>query len=137
LIVLDTSAVIAIVFDEPERSDFADILARNTEVVMSAASLYEASLVAAAKKRNPAASALVDKFMRDMKVQVIPFEHADVVGAREAYFDFGKGFHRAGLNFGDCFAYALSKSMNAPLLFKGNDFSRTDIVAAWKPAARQ
>ena len=69
----------------------------------------------------------------DLQIEVVSFEAVDIAAARAAYFRFGKGFHPARLNFADCFSYALAKSRDLPLLFKGDDFARTDIVPAWRP----
>jgi ribonuclease VapC len=131
--VIDTSAVIAVVFDEDERNAFTEAIAANSELLISAASVFESCVVAAAKKSNPMAAGLVDHMIADLQIQVVPFDSAAVTAAREAYFRFGKGNHPARLNLGDCFAYALAKSRGLPLLFKGDDFARTDIVPAWRP----
>jgi ribonuclease VapC len=76
---------------------------------------------------------MVDEFVHDLAIDVAAATAEDVVAAREAYFQYGRGYHPAGLNLADCFAYALAKTMNEPLLFKGDDFSKTDIVPAWRP----
>lgn len=83
----------------------------------------------AGKKRTPAAAALVDDFVRDLAVDVVMSTMGDVVAVRDAYFKYGRGYHPAALNFADCFSYALAKTRNEPLLFKGEDFSKTDIQA--------
>jgi ribonuclease VapC len=81
-------------------------------------------------RRNPALSRRLDDFIREAELQLEPVTVQQAKLAREAYRDFGKGRHRAGLNFGDCFAYALAKDKGEPLLFKGNDFRKTDVEAA-------
>src|SRR5579864_9160613 len=131
--VIDTSAVVAILMDEPEQNVFKQILASDTIAVISAMTFYETSVVMAAKKRTQAAARLVDDFVRDLAIDVVAITIDDVVAAREAYFRYGRGYHPARLNLADCFAYALAKMRNEPLLFKGGDFSKTDIVPAWRP----
>jgi ribonuclease VapC len=131
--VIDTSAVVAILFDEPERGAFTDILASEATRVISVVAYYEAALVVAGRKKNPGAAQLVDDLIRDLAVGVDTPTMEDAVVAREAFFRYGRGYHPAGLNFADCFSYALAKTRGEPLLFKGNDFSETDIVAAWRP----
>jgi len=131
--VIDTSAVIAILLAEPERGVFADILFSEPTRAMSAIAYYEAALVMAAKKRTLRAAALVDDFVRDMAVDVVMVTMEDAVTVREVYFKYGRGYHPAALNFSDCFSYALAKARNEPLLFKGNDFSETDVMPAWRP----
>jgi ribonuclease VapC len=131
--VIDTSAFIAILMDEPERDLFNDILASETILAMSAVTYYEASVVMAGKKQTPNAARLVDDLVAEAKVDVIISTIDEAIAAREAYFRYGRGYHPAGLNLADCFAYALAKSRNESLLFKGEDFSKTDIVPAWRP----
>jgi ribonuclease VapC len=131
--VIDTSAVVAILMDEPEQNVFKQILASDTVAVISAMTFYETSIVMAAKKRTQAAARLVDDFVRELAIDVVVVTIDDVVAAREAYFRYGRGYHPARLNLADCFAYALAKMRNEPLLFKGDDFSETDIVPAWRP----
>ena len=80
--------------------------------------------------RDPVASRRFDEFVSTAELCVEPVTYEQALIAREAYRDFGKGRHRAGLNFGDCFAYALAKDTREPLLFKGNDFAHTDVVPA-------
>ena len=121
--VIDTSAVVAILMDEPEQNIFKQIVAADTNSAMPAMTFYETSIVMAAKKRTQAAARLVDDFVRDLAIDVVVASVDDVVAAREAYFKYGKGYHAAGLNLADCFAYALAKTRNEPLLFKGDDFS--------------
>jgi len=131
--VLDTSAIVAVLLDEPEGSVFSQILADETDVAISAVTFHEASVVIAGKKRSPAAAQLVDRLVRDLSIEVTASTVDDAVAAREAYFRFGRGYHRAALNLADCFVYALAKSRGEPLLFKGDDFAQTDIVPAWRP----
>jgi ribonuclease VapC len=131
--VLDASAVIAVIFDEDEREIFGDIIAASGPLLISAASVFESSLIAAVRKSNPNAAALVDHMLHDLRIEIVPFQAESVADARSAYFRFGKGYHPARLNFADCFSYALAKARGLPLLFNGDDFARTDIVPAWRP----
>jgi|SRR5580698_353412 ribonuclease VapC len=127
--VIDTSAIIAILLVEPEMNIFVEILAANPPLAISAATFHEASVVMAGKAKN-AGVRLFDDFIRNLAIEVEPVRIEDAIAAREAYFKYGRGYHAAGLNLADCFAYALAKSRNEPLLFKGDDFSKTDIVPA-------
>jgi ribonuclease VapC len=131
--VIDTSAIIAILLDEPEQNVFKGILAAEAVTAMSVMTFYEASIVLAGKKRTPDAARMVDDFVRDLAVDVAAATAEAAAAAREAYFRYGRGYHPAGLNLADCFAYALAKMRNESLLFKGDDFSKTDIVPAWRP----
>ena len=131
--VVDTSALIAIAFHEDERSAFAELITRTTPVLISAINFYESCLVAATKKHNRHAAELVDSFARQFDIHIVPVDRTAALAARESYFRYGRGWHAAKLNFADCFAYALAKMRNEPLLFKGDDFAQTDIVPAWRP----
>jgi ribonuclease VapC len=131
--VIDTSAIIAMVFREPEWSEFSRIAAANLALAISAMSVHEASIVTAGKKNDPLAVQLVDDLIRDLEIDVVPIDHESARAARAAYFRFGKGYHPAGLNLADCFPYALARARNEPLLFKGSDFLKTDIEPAWRP----
>ncbi|MEA2875310.1 MAG: ribonuclease VapC [Hyphomicrobiales bacterium] len=131
--VVDTSAIVAMIFHEPERNHFLDILIRETRWVMSAVSLHETSIVVVGKKRDKVAALEVDNFLRDFGIEVAAADADQARAARDAYFRFGKGYHPANLNLADCFSYALARSRNEPLLFKGDDFLKTDIVPAWRP----
>ena len=124
--VLDTSAVLAILFGEPEAEEFARNLADADTRLMSAFSLLEASVVVMAKKGEAAVREL-DLLLHTANVDVVPFDADQSALARSAYEKFGKGRHVARLNLGDCCSYALARTSNEPLLFKGNDFSKTDI----------
>lgn len=128
--IVDTSAIIAILRDEPEAESFARIIERARFRRVSAANYLEAALVIDAS-RSPIASRKFDDFFREasFSVEAVTAEQAQI--AREAYRDFGKtSGHPAKLNLGDCFAYALAKVMREPLLFKGQDFSHTDVASA-------
>ena len=126
MIVLDTSAVIATLASEPEAQHFAEIIASDGEVVISAANFVECAMVASAR---PLVRAALDPWLDANGVSIVPVTEALARGAVDAFERFGRGRHSAGLNFGDCFAYALARSLDAPLLFKGNEFAKTDIRA--------
>ena len=124
--VLDSSAIIAILFDEPERPVFTNSIERDPRRLISAANLLESALIVEARRGEPAGREL-DLLMHRADIQVVPVETEQVEIARSAWRRFGKGRHPAALNFGDCFAYALSAASGEPLLFKGEDFPRTDV----------
>ena len=127
--ILDTSAVIAILRAEPEASAMAEAMSSAGARAISAVSYVEAAVVIDSS-HDPIASRRFDDFFREAEVVIEPVTFRQAKIAREAYRDFGKGRHRAGLNFGDCFSYALAKATGKPLLFKGNDFSHTDVEPA-------
>jgi ribonuclease VapC len=128
--IIDTSALVAILRDEPEARRFAEAIETARERRISAATYVEVGAVIDGA-RDPVASRLVDALLAAAGIVIEPVTEAQSRVAREAYRDFGKGSgHAAGLNFGDCFAYALAKATGEPLLFKGDDFSHTDVVAA-------
>lgn len=124
--VADTSALMAIALDEPEVERCDECLSRQKEVLISAGSLTEAFVVAARRNVTEALEVL----LADLPYVVAPVTESLARQAGAAYVRWGKGFHPAGLNFGDCFAYALAKEQDCPLLFIGNDFSKTDIKSA-------
>ncbi len=126
--VVDTSAILAILFDEPDAARFAAAIAEADRCVISAGSLLEAAIVVD-NQAGPGAGRQLDAFVERARITVEPVTEDQIRIARQAYLDFGKGNHPAGLNFGDCFAYALAKAMREPLLFKGGDFSQTDVVS--------
>jgi ribonuclease VapC len=132
--VIDTSALIAILEQEDGARGFAEAIAAAGTRLVSAATVVEAGIVMLAR-RGELGCARLDELLRDAQVEVIPVtaDHARI--AREAYARFGKGRHRAQLNFGDTFTYALARATGAPLLFKGEDFSCTDLELA-PPRAR-
>ncbi len=127
--ILDTSALAAILFGEPEAARFVQSIHDAERCRISAANFVELAMVIEGQV-GPDASRQCDTFFRRAQIAIEPVsvEHAHL--ARQAFLDFGKGRHPAGLNFGDCFAYALAKASGEPLLFKGADFSQTDIAAA-------
>jgi ribonuclease VapC len=128
-VILDTSAVIAILRAEPEASAMAEAMSSAGARGISAVSYVEAAVVIDSS-HDPIASRRFDDFFREAEIVIEPVTFKQAKIAREAFRDFGKGRHRAGLNFGDCFSYALAKATGKPLLFKGNDFSHTDVEPA-------
>jgi ribonuclease VapC len=127
--VIDTSALVAILLDEPERRRFNEAIEAAPWCRISTATLVEASIVFEARFGVDGIRDL-DLFIAAAAVQSMPVDAEQVLAAREAFRCYGKGRHPAGLNFGDCFSYALASVLNEPLLFKGADFSKTDIMAA-------
>ena len=127
--IVDTSAIIAILRDEPDARELASALEAADVRRISAASYVEAAIVTDGN-RNVVLSSSLDSFLSRSMISIEPVTIAQARLAREAYRDYGKGRHRAGLNFGDCFAYALAKELGEPLLFKDNDFRETDVEVA-------
>jgi ribonuclease VapC len=123
VICVDSSALLAIILNESVKDSCRDALAANSEPIISAATLAEAMIVAAGRGVGEAMAELVAV----SGLQVIDVTHADAIRMAEAYRAWGKGFHSARLNFGDCFAYALAAERHCALLYVGNDFSQTDI----------
>ena len=126
--VADTSAIIAILTDEPERQSFSETMSTDGEALVSTANAVEV-LMAATGKGDDIYQAAVE-FFNESFIQLVPLDGEQVGAASDASRRYGKGRHPAGLNFGDTFAYALASTRSLPLLFKGNDFSRTDIPTA-------
>jgi ribonuclease VapC len=130
VIVADTSAIIAVVFAEPEREAFVDVIRRAPRVLVSTVSVVEARMVVHGR-RGERAVVLVDDLLRLPMFELIPPGIAEMDAAYAAFVAFGKGSgHPAALNFGDVFGYALAKVRGLPLLYKGADFSETDIASA-------
>jgi ribonuclease VapC len=126
LIVVDSSALIAIAQDEPEAERLMHALHDADRLLISAATLTETLIVAAGRACEPQIAALFEP----LGFEVEPLTEARAVAAADAYRRYGKGRHKAALNFGDSFAYALAKEMDCPLLFVGDDFAGTDITPA-------
>ncbi len=126
--ILDTSALAAILFGEPEFERYIRLIHSAERRRISAANFVELSMVLEGEF-GPDAGLQCDLFLRRAEILIEPVTLHQAYLARQAFIDFGKGRHPAGLNFGDCFAYALAKSTGEPLLFKGQDFSKTDITA--------
>jgi ribonuclease VapC len=132
--VIDSSAVLAIVFGEPDAKAMAEAIDRAESRWMSSATALEA-YVASVASRGEAAANNLDMVLLRARIEIVPFTEEHLSIARRAFRAFGKGRHPAGLNFGDCFSYALSKASGEPLLFKGADFAKTDVEVAPLPAA--
>ena len=129
-IVVDTSAVVAILRDEPERDRFVNAILTASPRLMSAVSLQEAGMVIAGRFGDEAAWEPLDALLDRLGVEIVAHDGVLAGLARTAFLRFGKGRHAAGLNFGDCASYALAKAHEVPLLFKGEDFGRTDVRIA-------
>jgi ribonuclease VapC len=127
--IVDSSVIIAILRNEPDAAAMADALQEAPIRRISAVTYVEAAVVAD-NDRNPLLSRRFDGLVRDAQMFVEPVTARQAELARQAYRDFGKGRHKAGLNLGDCFAYALAKELDEALLFKGYDFRHTDLEAA-------
>ena len=124
--VIDTSALAAIFFAEPERREFLSAITSSPNRLVSAATVLETGIVLESRQ-GEAAGREFDLFVARANLQVVPVDAEQTDLARSAWRKYGKGRHAAGLNFGDCFSYALAKFAGEPLLAKGTDFSRTDI----------
>ncbi len=127
--VIDTSAIVAIAFNEPEAESFEHRIADASTRLISAATVVEAAMVIETRVGEPGGSEL-DLWLHKAGVEIVAVDAEQADHARRAWRRFGRGRHPAGLNFGDVFAYALSALTREPLLFKGDDFSKTDIEAA-------
>jgi ribonuclease VapC len=127
-VIIDTSAIIAVLFNEDDAHDYAEAISRADSCRISAATLVETAIVVEAQTRNNGGRQL-DAFIRRASITIESVTEEQAYMARQAFIDFGKGRHRAGLNYGDCFSYALAKATREPLLFKGKDFAQTDVVA--------
>jgi len=125
--VVDTSALLALLLDEPEAERFRAVVEEEPTRLVSAATLLETALVIEARKGEPGGREL-DLLIHKADMVVVPVDAEQVSEARRAYRRFGRGRHAAGLNFGDLFAYALARTSGEPLLFKGGDFSKTDVA---------
>lgn len=127
--VVDSSAVIAVLYKEPGWQSLIGALREVPRPIMSAATLVEAGMVIEAK-RGRAGAVLLDRLLARFRFEIVPFDAEQAALAREAFRRFGKGRHPAALNFGDCLTYALARQQDAPLLFVGDDFARTDLEPA-------
>ena len=127
--ILDSSAVISMLWGEPDADRMEEAVASAEGLAVSAPSLVEMATVAEGRF-GPAMGDKLDALLARLAPEIVPFTAEHAALAREGWRRYGKGRHPAGLNLGDCFAYALAKSRNQPLLFKGDDFSLTDVKAA-------
>jgi len=131
--VLDSSAVVAILLDEPEAESFERLIADDPVRLISAASIVEVGIIIESRL-GEAGGREFDLWLQRASVAAVPVDAEQAAMARRAWRRFGKGRHPAGLNYGDCFSYALAVTRDAPLLFKGNDFGQTDVKRAFVPA---
>lgn len=129
--IVDTSALVAILLGEPEAALFTNLIANAHSCRVSVVSRVELTIVQA-KLAGPDAPRQAELYMQQAGIIEEPVTVAQGLLARNAFLDYGKGRHQAGLNFGDCFVYALAKAMNEPLLYKGADFAQTDIIPAYR-----
>jgi ribonuclease VapC len=127
--VVDSSAITAIVLGEDEAARLASAIARSNRPLIAMPMLLEITLVVGRYKGAPG-RAMLRRLLSDLDLTPVPFGADHLAAAETAWWRFGKGRHPAALNFGDCFSYALAKVENQPLLFKGDDFGQTDIIAA-------
>jgi ribonuclease VapC len=127
--VIDTSAILAILMDEPEAGHFRQVMGTAGGLLLSAVSALEATCVLESRK-GELAGAELELLIFKLPITVAPFDETQLEMARQAWRKYGKGRHPAGLNFGDCAAYALAKATGQALLFKGGDFAKTDIRQA-------
>lgn len=126
-LVVDTSAAVAILTAEPWAGDLIEQLAGAEAALMSTATLLELGIVLEARL-GPAAPGIVERFLRDAEIEMVPVNRTHVDRALEGWRRFGKGRHKAALNYGDCFSYALAIASGHALLFVGDDFTHTDVL---------
>ena len=124
--VLDTSAILVILFGEAEAPQFIKALAADSTRLVAAPTMLEASIVSL-KRLGETGLDELDLFSFKAGLEVMPFDSSLLALARKCFLNYGKGIHAAGLNYGDCFSYALAKYTGEPILFKGTDFSKTDL----------
>lgn len=129
--IVDSSALLAVILDEEDEPRFTEAMVDASRLRISAATWVETTIIVD-NHRNPAAVVRFEDLMDALRLEIMPVTADIAFRARRAYADFGKGRHPAGLNYGDCFSYALAKTEREPLLFKGNDFSLTDVEPALK-----
>jgi ribonuclease VapC len=127
-LVVDTSAAVAILTGEPSADELIERLDGADSRLMSTATLVELGIVMEARL-GPAAEGIVERFLRDGEIELVPVDRTHVDRALEGWRRYGKGRHKAALNYGDCFSYALAIAGGHPLLFVGDDFSHTDVVS--------
>lgn len=129
--IVNSSALLAVILNEDDEPRFATAMIDAPVLRMSAANWVEAAIVVDSH-RNPAAADRFEDLVEALRLEIVPVTVEHAYRTRVAHHDFGRGRHRARLNYGDCFAYALAKIRGEPLLFKGDDFSQTDIEPALK-----
>ncbi|MCC5849004.1 MAG: type II toxin-antitoxin system VapC family toxin [Verrucomicrobia bacterium] len=124
--VIDTSALLALLFNEPEAESVSQILAEAGRLFLSSFTLLETRIVVSARK-GPEGSRELELLLHALPIEIMPLTHEQSGFAHEAWIQYGKGRHKAGLNIGDCCSYALAAQLGEPLLYKGNDFGATDL----------
>jgi ribonuclease VapC len=124
--VIDSSVLIAILLAEPDAEYYANLISEASNIYISAVSIFESSIVIESKKGEEGAKEY-DRLLETISPNIVAFDNQQANLARIAWQNYGKGRHPAKLNFGDCCSYAIAKYLNQPLLFKGEDFSKTDI----------
>lgn len=127
MIVVDTSVVVAVALHETEGPLMSQVLASASARVMSAGTYIESAMVLSTRLGG---RAVLDRWLQERHIEVLPVDLSLAQTAADAFARYGRGYHSARLNYGDCFSYALAKALRAPLLFKGDDFARTDIEPA-------
>lgn len=130
MIAIDSSAIISILRLEPDARSLLQIIVSARARLMSAFSVLETSLVLAGPKGGPQVWGPLEEFLAEAGVEIVAFDREQAAYARDAFLVYRKGRHPAALNMGDCASYALAKSRNVPLLFKGDDFTKTDLSRA-------
>lgn len=127
VLALDSSAILAIVMEEAESERFTSIAVSSRKILLSRVTFVETAIVLE-NKFGAGGSKLLEEFLKDFRVELVDLDAAQSNAALMAYWRFGRGLHSARLNFGDCFSYALAKVRGMPLLFKGGDFDKMDVV---------
>jgi ribonuclease VapC len=131
MIVVDSSVVVAILQREPDAPTWIEMFDQTSKALISVVSFVETSMVICRRRPDPDPREIATLLV-SLGIDIVPVTPEQGETAVAAFLRYGKGRHRAGLNFGDCFSYALAKTQGAPLLFKGNDFAMTDLVPAWQ-----
>jgi ribonuclease VapC len=127
MIVVDTSALLSILWQEPEADEMAEAISEAAGVLIAAPTRLE-GFVTCVRRKGPADGAAFESLIAGLQIVTVPFDELQFTHARDAFLSYRSG--RYGLNFGDCFSYALAKSRDLPLLFKGHDFRATDVASA-------
>jgi ribonuclease VapC len=130
--IIDSSAVMAVLLGEEDAPFYANAIEQDVDPQMSTVSALELALVIGARKHEPGL-AVLDRFMEASRIRVVAFDVEQSRLARDAWWSYGKGRHPAGLNLGDCCSYALAKATGKALLYKGDDFSKTDLPGVKSP----
>lgn len=128
--VIDTSAILAILWEERERERFLEAIRETPIRLMSAISAYEAAVVVFARRKKHEDVAALWELLQTLQIRIVPFGYEEATAAAATYQKYGKGIHPAGLNICDCPAYSLAQSQRLPLLFQGEDFAQTDVAKA-------